>query len=73
MDLPLIFRAWRFPCRTALPTGLQVKRRNLVIATFNKGKLQELRELLAELPFEISDLEEFSPIQAVPEVGMTFC
>jgi inosine/xanthosine triphosphate pyrophosphatase family protein len=28
-----------------------VKRRNLVIATFNKGKLQELRQLLSELPF----------------------
>src|SRR6185369_893361 len=69
---PAHLRTWRFTRRTALPTGLQMKRRNLVIATFNKGKLQELRELLSELPFEISDLEGFSSIQAVPEVGRTF-
>jgi XTP/dITP diphosphohydrolase len=49
-----------------------VKRRKLVIATFNKGKLQELRQLLSELPFEISGLEGFSSIQAIPEVGETF-
>jgi XTP/dITP diphosphohydrolase len=49
-----------------------VKRSNLVIATLNKGKLQELRQLLAELPFVISDLEGFSSIQAIPEVGKTF-
>jgi XTP/dITP diphosphohydrolase len=49
-----------------------VKRRSLVIATFNKGKLQELRELLAKLPFVISDLEGFPSIQPVPEPGETF-
>ncbi len=49
-----------------------MKRRSLVIATFNKGKLQELRELLAKLPFVISDLEGFSSIQPVPESGETF-
>jgi XTP/dITP diphosphohydrolase len=49
-----------------------VKRRQLVIATFNQGKLQELRQLLSELPFMISDLEGFSSIQAIPEVGKTF-
>jgi non-canonical purine NTP pyrophosphatase (RdgB/HAM1 family) len=49
-----------------------VKRRNLVIATFNSGKLQELRQLLSELPFVISDLDGFSSIQAIPEVGKTF-
>ena len=49
-----------------------MKRRSLVIATFNKGKLQELRQLLSELPFVISDLEAFSSIQAIPEVGKTF-
>ena len=49
-----------------------MKRRSLVIATFNKGKLDELRQLLSELPFVISDLEAFPSIQAVPEVGKTF-
>jgi len=49
-----------------------VKRRNLVIATFNKGKLEELRQLLSELPFGITDLEGFSSIQAIPETGKTF-
>lgn len=47
-------------------------RRSLLIATFNKGKRQELCELLANLPFVISDLESFSSIQPVPESGETF-
>jgi XTP/dITP diphosphohydrolase len=49
-----------------------VKRRRLLIATFNKGKLQELRQLLAELPFVISDLESFASVQPIPESGETF-
>lgn len=49
-----------------------MKRHSLVIATFNKGKLQELRQLLAELHFVISDLEGFSSIQTIPELGETF-
>lgn len=47
-------------------------RRSLLIATFNKGKRQELRKLLANLPFVISDLESFPSIQPVPENGETF-
>ncbi len=47
-------------------------RPRLVIATFNKGKLQELRQLLAKLPFVVSDLEGFSAIQPIPENGETF-
>lgn len=47
-------------------------RRSLLIATFNKGKRQEFCELLANLPFVISDLESFSSIQPVPENGETF-
>jgi XTP/dITP diphosphohydrolase len=49
-----------------------VKRRSLVIATFNQGKLLELRQLLSELPFAISDLAGFSSIQEIPEVGKSF-
>lgn len=47
-------------------------KRRLLIATFNKGKLQELRQLLAELPFTICDLEGLSSIQPIPESGETF-
>lgn len=49
-----------------------MKERSLLIATFNKGKLQELRQLLAELPFVISDLEGLSSIQPIAEHGETF-
>ena len=49
-----------------------MKRRSLVIATFNQGKLLELRQLLSELPLAISDLEGFSSIQEIPEVGKSF-
>jgi XTP/dITP diphosphohydrolase len=49
-----------------------VKRRRLLIATFNKGKLRELRQLLVKLPFVISDLEGVSSIHPIPEHGETF-
>jgi XTP/dITP diphosphohydrolase len=49
-----------------------VKLRSLLIATFNKGKLQELRQLLAKHSFVISDLESFSSVQPIPETGETF-
>jgi XTP/dITP diphosphohydrolase len=49
-----------------------VRARNLVIATFNKGKLHELRQLLSDLPLTVSDLGAFSPVQPIPEVGQTF-
>jgi len=46
--------------------------RRLLIATFNQGKLQELRQLLGELPFVVSDLSGFSSIKPIPESGDTF-
>lgn len=49
-----------------------MKQRSLVIATLNKGKLKELRHLLSELPFVISDLEGFPSIEAIPEHGESF-
>ena len=49
-----------------------MKRRSLVIATFNQGKVLELRQLLSELPFAITDLQGFSSIQEIPEVGKSF-
>lgn len=49
-----------------------MKQRTLLLATFNQGKLRELRELLAELPLHICDLNTFPSIQPVPETGETF-
>ncbi len=45
---------------------------DLLIATYNQGKLQELRELLGELPFELRDLHSFPAIEVVAETGSTF-
>ena len=49
-----------------------MKRRSLLIATFNKGKLHELHQLLSNVPFVISGLERFPSTQTVPELGETF-
>jgi len=44
----------------------------LLIATRNQGKLQELRGLLKERPFDLCDLSSFPAIQTVAETGGTF-
>jgi XTP/dITP diphosphohydrolase len=44
----------------------------LLIATYNRGKLEELHELLAGLEFELRDLHLFPAIKAVAETGNTF-
>jgi XTP/dITP diphosphohydrolase len=44
----------------------------LVIATRNKGKTAEIRELLKGFPVEIKDLDDFGPIPDVVEDGETF-
>jgi non-canonical purine NTP pyrophosphatase (RdgB/HAM1 family) len=44
----------------------------LVLATTNKGKLKEFRELLKDFPVEIRSLADFGPIPAVVEDGETF-
>ncbi|MFW6332263.1 MAG: XTP/dITP diphosphatase [Thermodesulfobacteriota bacterium] len=44
----------------------------LVIATRNKGKTAEIRELLKAFPLEIKDLDDFGPIPEVEEDGETF-
>jgi XTP/dITP diphosphohydrolase len=46
--------------------------RRLVLATTNKGKLREIRELLASLPFEIVGLEAYPDAPQVAETGATF-
>ena len=44
----------------------------LVIATRNKGKVKEIKELLEGFPIAIKDLEDFGPIPDVEETGQTF-
>ncbi len=44
----------------------------LVIATRNKGKCAEIRELLAGYPVTIRDLTDFGPIPEAVEDGVTF-
>jgi XTP/dITP diphosphohydrolase len=44
----------------------------LVIATRNKGKTSEIRELLKDFPIEIKNLDDFGPIPQVEEDGTTF-
>jgi len=45
---------------------------SLVIATRNKGKTEEIRNLLQEFPVRIKNLEDFGQIPAVEEDGETF-
>jgi len=44
----------------------------LVIATRNKGKTSEIRDLLKDFPIEIKNLDDFGPIPQVEEDGTTF-
>ena len=44
----------------------------LVIATRNKGKIQEIKTLLKDFPVVIRDLDDFGPIPPVIEDGRTF-
>jgi XTP/dITP diphosphohydrolase len=46
--------------------------RKLVLATTNKGKLQEFRELLAGLPLIIGGLADYPGLGAIAETGRTF-
>ena len=43
-----------------------------LIATNNPGKVKELRELLADLPFELLRLNDFHNVIEVEETGLTF-
>lgn len=44
----------------------------LVLASRNKGKLEEFSELLADLPLEIVGVDEFPDVPEVEETGITF-
>lgn len=45
---------------------------SLVLATRNKGKSAEIRELLADYPVIIKNLDDFGPIPPIAEDGATF-
>lgn len=45
---------------------------HLLIATRNAGKLRELEQLLAGLPFVLTNLADFPHIEQVKEIGKTF-
>ena len=44
----------------------------LILATKNQGKLQEMREVMSGLPFELVSLQELGDIDKVEEDGATF-
>jgi XTP/dITP diphosphohydrolase len=51
------------------------RRQTLVLATRNKGKIEELRRILADVPGLVIDLvgvEEFAHVEEVEETGETF-
>ncbi len=44
----------------------------LLIATFNQGKIRELREILSGLPLTVKGLGDFPNVSEVDETGTTF-
>jgi len=46
--------------------------RRLLVATTNAGKLREIRDLLAGIPYELVGLDRFPKIAAPEETGRTF-
>lgn len=53
------------------PSSVHVPGRRLILATANPGKLRELRELLADMPFDLLGLHETGAAGA-EETGSTF-
>lgn len=49
-----------------------MKRVQLVIASGNKGKTAEIKDLLQGFPLEVKNIEDFGPIPPVVEDGRTF-
>jgi XTP/dITP diphosphohydrolase len=51
---------------------MELNRTTLVIATRNPGKTLEIRDLLADFPVTIKNLDDFGPLPPVQEDGATF-
>lgn len=46
--------------------------KKILVATKNRGKIQEIEKLLQGLPFEVCSLLDFSDTEEVEETGFTF-
>jgi XTP/dITP diphosphohydrolase len=51
---------------------LSVETRRVLLASQNRGKLEEMRSLLAQLPFRVLLPREVGIVEAPPETGATF-
>ena len=49
-----------------------MKRGQLVLATRNRGKVRELKDLLAGLPLEVKSIEDFPELPELRETGTSF-
>lgn len=47
-------------------------KKTLVLATRNRGKVEEIRSLLENFPVEVKDLNDFGSLPEVTEDGLTF-
>src|SRR5258708_32467895 len=72
MDLTILIWPVRISSRNADAGDCQVITQPLVVATQNQGKLEEIRQLLNDLPFQLYGLADFSGVKSVPETGETF-
>jgi XTP/dITP diphosphohydrolase len=73
MDLTILIWSVRISARNADAGDCQViTPQSLVVATRNQGKLEELRQLLDDMPLKLYGLADFSGVKTVPETGKTF-
>src|SRR6266404_1346495 len=73
MDFTIFLRPDWISARNAnAGASAMITPRSLVVGTQNHGKLQELRQLLADLPLQLYGLTDFPNIQAILETGATF-
>src|SRR6266446_2523323 len=73
MDLTILVWPGRLSSCNADAGNCQVMTpQALLVATRNEGKLEELRQLLDDLPLKLYGLTDFSDVETVPETGETF-
>ena len=73
MDFALLVRIGRVtPYHTDSGDNQVITAQSLLLGTQNEGKLRELKQLLAGLPFQLYTLSDFPNIESVPETGKSF-
>jgi XTP/dITP diphosphohydrolase len=73
MDLAIRFRAGWLSSRYARPGDVQVNTpQSLLVATRNAAKLEELRQMLGDIPFVLYGLDRFAGIEEIRETGESF-